>query len=102
MSQLAIFMLMLLLVTGTSGDVYGHESQPGTLELRQVDKDRYEVTWRAPIYFGQPHPARLELPEQWKNAVDPTVRMLADSQVFRRVVTVGSQGIEGNIIRFIA
>lgn len=100
MKRFAMLMMVLLVVFGVSGVAHAHESQPGTLELRQVDKDRYEVTWRAPIYFGQPHPARLELPEQWKNAVDPTVRMLADSQVFRRVVTVGSQGVEGSIIRF--
>jgi hydrogenase/urease accessory protein HupE len=70
------------------------------LDLRQVDKDRYEVTWRAPIYFGRPHPARIELPAHWKNVVEPTMRMLSDSQVFRSVVTVGSGGVEGNILRF--
>jgi len=95
-----IFMLVLLLVTGRSAGIHAHESQPGTLELRQVDKDRYEVTWRAPIYFGQPHPARLELPEDWKTVVEPTMRMLADSQVFRRVVIAGSRDVEGSIIRF--
>jgi hydrogenase/urease accessory protein HupE len=93
-------MLVLVLVAATSVSVHAHESQPGTLELRQVDKDRYEVIWRAPIYFGQPHPARLELPEHWKTVVEPTVRLLADSQVFRRVVTVGTQGVEGSILRF--
>jgi hydrogenase/urease accessory protein HupE len=100
MIRSVIGLLLLLLVTGTGTGVYAHESQPGTLNLRQVDKDRYEVTWRAPIYFGQPHPARLELPEQWKTVVDPTERLLADSQVFRRVVTVGSQGVEGSTLRF--
>jgi len=93
-------MLLLLLITGIGPGVYAHESQPGTLELRQVDKYRYEVVWRAPIYFGQPHPAKLELPEEWKTVVEPTVHMLADSQVFRGVVIVGSQGVEGSIIRF--
>jgi hydrogenase/urease accessory protein HupE len=100
MKRFVMLMLVLLAVFGLSGAAHAHESQPGTLELRQVAKDRYEVTWRAPIYFGQAHPARLELPEEWKNVVDPTVRMLADSQVFRQVVTVGSQGIEGRILRF--
>ena len=100
MIRSVIFVLVLVLVTGTGAVVYAHESQPATLELRQVDRDRYEVTWRAPIYFGQPHPARLELPEEWKTAVEPSMRLLADSQVFRRVVTVGSQGVEGSIIRF--
>jgi hydrogenase/urease accessory protein HupE len=77
-----------------------HESQPGTLELRQVTENRYEVTWRAPIYYGLPHPARLALPYDWKDVVEPTERMLPDSQVFRRVVTVGDKGVEGSTIRF--
>ena len=100
MTRSVIFMLVSLLIIGTCVGAYAHESQPGTLELRQVDKDRYEVIWRAPIYFGQPHPARLELPEHWNTVVEPTVRLLSDSQVFRRVVTVGSQGVEGSILRF--
>jgi hydrogenase/urease accessory protein HupE len=100
MSRSVIFMLLLSLVTGTSAGVYAHESQPGTLELRQVAQDRYEVIWRAPIYYGRPHPARLELPGSWKTVVEPTERMLSDSLVFRSVVTVGDKGVEGSIIRF--
>ena len=57
------------------------------------------MTWRAPIYYGQPHPARLELPDHWKTVVEPTERLLADSQVFRRVVTVGDKGVE-DVLRF--
>jgi hydrogenase/urease accessory protein HupE len=100
MTRSMTLILVLVLVAGTRLSVHAHESQPGTLDLRQMDKDRYEVLWRAPIYFGQPHPARLELPEHWRTVVEPTVRLLADSQVFRRVVTIGSQGVEGSIIRF--
>jgi hydrogenase/urease accessory protein HupE len=100
MKRSGLFILVLLLAIGARANVQAHESQPGMLELRQVDKDRYEVTWRAPIYFGQPHPARLELPEHWKTVVEPTERLLADSQVFSRVVVVGSQGVEGSILRF--
>jgi hydrogenase/urease accessory protein HupE len=92
--------LVMLLALGAGASVSAHESQPGTLDLRQVGKDRYEVLWRAPIYFGQPHPARLELPAHWQTVVEPTVRLLADSQLFRRVVTVGSQGVDGSVIRF--
>ena len=99
-SLAVLFLFGLLLIFGFCGHVSAHESQPGMLELRQVDKDRYEVTWRAPIYFGMPHPARLELPEGWKTVVEPTARMLPDSQVFHRVVIVGDRGVEGSTIRF--
>jgi hydrogenase/urease accessory protein HupE len=100
MKLTVIFALVSILVLGGTADTYAHESQPGTLELRQADKDRYEIIWRAPIYYGQPHPARLELPEDWKTVVEPTVRLLPDSQVFRSVVTAGNQGVEGSVIKF--
>lgn len=93
-------MLMLLTILGTRAVLHAHESQPGTLDLRQVTKDRYEVIWRAPIYSGRPHPARLVLPEHWQKTEEPTVRLLADSQVFRHVVTIGPKNVEGSIIRF--
>jgi len=97
---LPALLILFLSVSGFVQSASSHESQPGTLELRQVSKDRYEVTWRAPIYYGRPHPARLELPDPWKTVVEPTERMLNDSQVFRRVVTVGDKGVEGSVIRF--
>lgn len=97
---LTALLLLLISIGGFVPYASSHESQPGTLELRQVAQDRYEVTWRAPIYYGQPHPARLELPDPWKTVVEPTERLLADSQVFRRVVTVGEKGVEGSVIRF--
>ena len=96
----SVTFLLALLVFMTCRGVHAHESQPGTLDLRQVAKDRYEVTWRAPLYFGRPHPALLELPEHWRTVVEPTVRQLSDSQIFRLVVSVDSKGVEGNIIRF--
>lgn len=99
MSRLMVFILGLLLV-GSAGNACAHESQPATLELRQVDRDRYEVLWRAPIYFGKPHPASLELPAEWQTVVEPTVRLLADSQLFRRVVSVGDKGVDGSLLRF--
>jgi hydrogenase/urease accessory protein HupE len=77
-----------------------HESQPGTLEIKQLAANRFDVTWKAPIYYGQPHPARLRLPANWQDIVQPTERRMADSIVFRRVVDVGSGSIEGTVLRF--
>jgi hydrogenase/urease accessory protein HupE len=42
----------------------------------------------------------MELPGSWKTVVEPTETLLADSQVFRSVITVGDKGVEGSIIRF--
>lgn len=98
----ALFISLFAVMAGfmVTASTLAHESQPGTLELRQVAEDRYEVIWRTPIYFGRPHPARLELPENWKDVVNPTERLLPDSQVFRRVVTVGEKGIKDCTLRF--
>ena len=65
---LPALLILLLSVGGFVPSASSYESQPGTLELRQVSIDRYEVTWRAPIYYGRPHPARLELPGHWRHA----------------------------------
>ncbi len=100
MRALALLGLALLSLAGAAGTAHAHESQPGTLDLIQVGGDRYEVVWRAPIYFGRPHPARLELPEPWQTVVPRSERLLSDSQVFRQVVTVGEGGVEGDVVRF--
>ncbi len=75
-----------------------HESQPGSLELRQLSTNRYEVIWRAPFYYGKPHPALLQLPVNWKTVGEPTVRQLPDSALYRRVVEVPGTSIDGSII----
>lgn len=90
----------LILYTGILGRAFAHESQPGLLELRQLGQNRYEVIWRAPIYFGGPHPARLQLPEDWQTIGEPTVRQLPDSALHRRVVDVPGGLINGRTIRF--
>ncbi|HBX43216.1 MAG TPA: HupE / UreJ protein [Deltaproteobacteria bacterium] len=92
--------LAVLLALGFSGVVHAHESQPGSLDIRQIAGDRYDVVWKAPIYYGRPHPARLELPASWQTVVEPTERTLPDSIVSRRVVAVGEKGVEGSIVSF--
>ena len=94
----AIAWLILCLVP--CGPVLAHESQPGLLELRQLGPERYEVIWRAPVYYGKPHPAELELPQDWRTVGEPTVRQLADSALHRRVVDVAGDAVDGAVIRF--
>jgi len=100
MNRLVPLILLLLLALGVYAPVHAHESQPGTLALRQLAGDRFEVLWRAPIYFGRPHPCRPEWPAHWQMVVTPTVHELSDSHLFRSVVAVGPPGVEANIIRF--
>ena len=98
--RLIFSMVMLFIGLGTFSTTHGHESQPGMLDLRQIAENRYEVIWRAPIYYGRPHPARLELPEHWQDLAEPAERRLPDSQLFRRIVAVGDGGVEGSVLRF--
>ena len=92
--------LLLLVCAGFIGQAFAHELQPSSLEVRQLTQDRYEVIWRAPIYYKKPHPARLQLPEHWQAVGEPTVKQLPDSALHRRVVSVPNGAIEGGVIRF--
>lgn len=91
---------LLVLFTGSPDPAFAHELQPSSLELRQLTTDRYEVIWRAPIYYGKSHPATLQLPEEWQTVGSPTVRQLPDSALHRRVVEVPNGVVDGGVIRF--
>jgi hypothetical protein len=100
MRRFALGRLALLTLALSWAQALAHESQPGLLELNQLAENRYEVVWRAPIYYGQPHPARVALPEDWQTLGEPTVRQLPDSALHRRIVEVPDGGINGRVIRF--
>jgi len=94
-----IIAVFLLFVAGFAGNAAAHESQPGFLQITQQDENRYEVLWRAPIYFGKPHPAGLQLPSNWKIVSPSTTRRLADSELHRHLVSVDEESIHGSVIR---
>ena len=98
--RLSWFLISFLFIACSIVPTFAHESQPGTLEIKQLASDRYDVTWKAPIYYGKPHPAHLQMPEKWKNIVQPTERRMTDSIIFRWVVKVDTKSIEGDILRF--
>jgi hydrogenase/urease accessory protein HupE len=77
-----------------------HESEPGLLELRQLTVERWEIVWRAPIYYGRPHPARLLLPEDWQPVGEPTVRRLPSANLHRQIVSVQPGTLDGSVIDF--
>jgi len=93
--------LLLVLCASSISQAFAHELQPSSLEVRQLTAERYEVIWRAPIYYRKPHPARLQLPEHWQVVGEPTVRQLPDSALHRRVVNVPGGITDGEVIRFI-
>ena len=98
-SYLAAF--LLLICTGLAGLVHSHELQPSSMELRQLTSERFEIIWRAPVYYRKPHPARLQLPEAWQSVGEPSVRQLPDSALHHHVVDVPGGVIDGAVIHFV-
>lgn len=92
---------LLVLCASFLGQATAHELQPSSLELRQLATETYEVIWRAPIYYGKPHPAQLQLPEHWQLVGNPTVKQLSDSALHRRLVSVPNGIIDGDVIHFV-
>jgi len=95
-----IAVVWLILSAALCGHASAHESQPGLLELRQLGPERYEVIWRAPIYYGKSHPARLALPADWQPVGEPSVQRLASADLHRQVVTVPPGTLDGSVIGF--
>jgi len=93
--------LVLLVGVGIPAGISAHELQPSSLEVRQLTVDRYEVIWRAPVYYNKPHPARLQLPEHWQTIATPSVKQLRDSALHRQLVQVPDGTIDGSVVRFI-
>ena len=79
---------------------WSHESQPGSVEIRQLGDDRYEIKYRAPNYYGKPHPARLQLSRTWEIIGQPTRRASGDSILFQWAVSTGGRSLEGAVIEF--
>ena len=94
-------LFLLLICSGFAGLAQAHELQPSSMELRQLTSERFEVIWRAPIYYGKPHPARLQFPETWRPLGEPSVKQLPDSALHRHVVNVPDGAVDGAIIRFV-
>jgi len=96
--RLSVF--LLLFCAALSSPLLAHELQPGSLEIRQLTAERYELIWRAPIYYNKPHPARLKIPTSWKTIGKPSLRQLSDSALHHRVVRVPGGDIDGATISF--
>ena len=95
------FLAPLLLLGTVCSTVAAHELQPSSLEMRQLTPERYEVIWRAPVYFKKPHPAKLQLPQDWQSVDTPSVQRLPDAALHRHVVDIPQGALEGAMIRFI-
>jgi len=98
MRVLSVVALVLALLRPGVG--LAHQSQPGNLELKQLDREHYQVVWRAPFYYGRPHPARLKLPAGWQVTAEPVRARLSDSIVEKQIVAVPLQNFDGSRLEF--
>jgi len=96
----SIIYLWLVIFSSLFTQSLAHELQPSSFDVRQLTTERFEVIWRAPIYYNKPHPAKLVLPDTWKTVGTPTVKHLADSTLHRRIVSIPNGGIDGSVIKF--
>jgi len=92
-----LFLLLALLAS----DLCAHELQPGSFELRQLTSERFEAIWRAPTYYRKPHPAQLQLPDNWQRIGEPRITQLTDATLHRYLVDVPGGSVDGAVIRFI-
>ncbi|MCP3955785.1 MAG: HupE/UreJ family protein [Desulfobacterales bacterium] len=95
-----ITVLLLLFCAALFNPLLAHELQPGSLEIRQLTVDRYQLIWRAPIYYNKPHPAKLQLPASWQIIGKPSLRQLSDSTLNRSLFEAPDGDIDGATIRF--
>jgi len=94
-----LFVLALLIFSTLFVDkIIAHELQPATLEIRQQTLERFEVLWRAPVYYGKAHPSVLELPKHWQQVQKPSVTQMSDFALHRFLVNVEQGKIDGDII----
>lgn len=96
----ALSITLLVLLLGYSFNSFSHELQPSLLEIRQLNNEQYDVSWRVPIYYNKTHPASLQLPSHWQTIGKPSIRKLSDAHLHRRLVKVSKGDISNNIIRF--
>ena len=92
---------LLLAALVTTPAAWAHEARPAYLEVKEAAPGRFSVLWRTPVLAGMRLPVRLSIPEDVRNAEEPTVQELADSLVERRSIDAGPKGLAGRRIEFV-
>jgi len=79
---------------------HGHELRPAYLQIDETAAGRYNVLWHTPLNAGVRLPIVLKLPEGAVDVTEAAVRVLPDSVIERRFVTI-SDGLAGKRIDFV-
>jgi len=91
---------IFLLMSIVSKWACAHESQPGVVDITQLDEQRYQVVWKAPIYYGKPHPAHLVLPDSWQIVAPVTQFATRDAHITTKIITADKSHFNGATLHF--
>jgi hypothetical protein len=97
LDRIAGFVALAVLAAGAAR---GHELLPASLEITEVSPGRYDVVWRVPLAAGRPLAVELSLPESCRDVTEPSVRLLPDATVQRRVIDAPDGALDGRRIVF--
>ncbi|MCK9506729.1 MAG: HupE/UreJ family protein [Porticoccaceae bacterium] len=96
LKQIAL-VICLLTWLGLSGLCRGHALEPGYLEIRQFDSERYAVVWKKPAVAGKPMAISAKLPTQCQQ--NPSDEPVWDGRAYlSRWLSACTGGIEGGVI----
>jgi len=95
-----LFAAALLVLLAGLPAAHAHESRPAYLEIKETAPGRYSILWRTPVLAGMRLPVALKLPEGVRNVEEPSVQELTDSQLERRSIDAGPDGLAGKRIEF--
>lgn len=90
--------VVLIGIAGCGTVAYGHALQPGFLELRLVDTERYSVVWKKPANRGKPMAISAVLPKNC-NPAKPPQSVWDGTAYLAHWTTRCSGGLEGGQIR---
>jgi hydrogenase/urease accessory protein HupE len=97
-AQIFALIAVIACVAISTSASYAHELQPGYLEVRLTEQDRYAARWKIPIAGGRPMAITAVLPENCDQRSSVDLRWDGAAYVGLWVATC-SGGLEGGLIR---
>jgi hypothetical protein len=91
-----LLVLAALLLSGLFAPVQAHEVRPGYLELRQIDAETWDLTWKVPANGDRRLALYVQLPEDCHNG-EPGTRFINGAYI-ERWRTRCSAGLTGQEI----
>jgi len=95
-----LMLALLIFLAGSLGfgsSSFGHALQPGYLELRLLDTDRYAVVWKTPANNGRPMAIAAQLPEHCEPRT-PGQSIWDGAAYLARWTATCPGGLEGGVI----